>query len=61
MQKPDKAEGAAGKPSSDEPPFEHPLLRPMGPEDRLEEGESVLTFIQPKPKPDVATHPVEPW
>jgi hypothetical protein len=58
MQNTDKAEGTAGKRSSDEPPFEHPLFRPMAPEDRLEEGESVVAFVQPKS--DLAPCPLEP-
>jgi hypothetical protein len=27
------------------PPFEHPLLKPMSPEDRIPEGDSTLTLI----------------
>jgi hypothetical protein len=30
------------------PPFEHPLLKPMRPEDMLPEGESILTFVPKK-------------
>ena len=47
METSDKPEPTMSEPAPPvrPPPFESPWLHPMRPEDRLPEGESILTFV----------------
>lgn len=49
MSSSDEREPTMSERQPDEPPFEHPLLEPMAPEDELGEGESLLVLVPRKP------------